>query len=108
MVPLMSFKEYLTTVYHSKFIISDSGTGQEEPALLGTPTIVPRDFTERPQSYEAYCSKKFIVEAPNHADVWEWVESLEVGRIRMDTSWLGDGTTSQQIIAHLRAFFGET
>ena len=45
LVDLMPYKKYLTTVYHSKFIISDSGTGQEEPALFGTPVIVPRDFT---------------------------------------------------------------
>ena len=40
-VDLMSFKKYTKSVYHSKFIISDSGTAQEEPALLGTPVIVP-------------------------------------------------------------------
>jgi UDP-N-acetylglucosamine 2-epimerase (non-hydrolysing) len=105
MIPLMSFKEYLTTVYHSKFIISDSGTGQEEPALLNTPTIVPRDFTERPQSFATYCSKKFTVEAPNTADVFEWIECMESGAIRMDPSWLGDGQTSKQIVRHIREFF---
>ena len=52
----MAYKEYLTTIYHCPFIISDSGTAQEEPAIFDTPVIVPRDFTERPQSVEANCS----------------------------------------------------
>jgi len=34
---LMPYSEYLHTIYNCKFIISDSGTGQEEPALLGVP-----------------------------------------------------------------------
>lgn len=105
MIPLMSFKTYLDTVYHCKFLISDSGTGQEEPALLGTPVIVPRDFSERPQSYATYCSKRFKAEESNTADVFEWLECLERGDIHMDPSWLGDGTTSKQIILHLKDFF---
>ena len=60
MIDLMPYEEYLTKVYHSKFIISDSGTGQEEPALLKTPVVVPRDFSERPQSYKNDCSFIFI------------------------------------------------
>ena len=38
----MNFTDYLTFVYNSKFIISDSGTGQEEPAFLNTKVIVPK------------------------------------------------------------------
>jgi UDP-N-acetylglucosamine 2-epimerase len=108
MIPLMSFKTYLDTVYHCKFLISDSGTGQEEPALLGTPVIVPRDFSERPQSYATYCSKRYKVEESNDADVFEWLDCLERGDIHMDPSWLGDGTTSKQIILHLKDFFHST
>jgi UDP-N-acetylglucosamine 2-epimerase len=108
MVPLMSFKTYLDTVYHCKFLISDSGTGQEEPALLGTPVVVPRDFSERPQSYATYCSKRYNAEAPNTADVFEWVDCLERGSIHMDPSWLGDGSTSKQIMLHLKDFFSSS
>jgi len=105
MVPLMAFQEYLTTVYHSKFLISDSGTGQEEPGLLLTPTIVPRDFTERPQSFAANCSKKFTVEAPNDEEVFEYIAQLDTGTTTMDVAWLGAGNTSHQIITHLKEFF---
>ena len=108
MTPLMAFQEYLTTVYHSKFLISDSGTGQEEPGLLKTPTVVPRDFTERPQSYTANCSKKFSADAPNDEEVFDWLEKIESGALAMDTTWLlppteSVGDTSHQIIEHLKS-----
>jgi UDP-N-acetylglucosamine 2-epimerase (non-hydrolysing) len=54
--PQTFYTDYLNFVYNCKFIISDSGTSQEEPALLDTKVIVPRDFTERPESIENDCS----------------------------------------------------
>ena len=90
---LMPHREYLETVYHSLFIISDSGTGQEEPALLGTQVIVPREFTERPQSYKANCSFRLALEPSNFAEAHEWIGANHP----MDTSWLGDGTTSEKV-----------
>ena len=100
MIQLMPYKDYLSTVYHSKFIVSDSGTGQEEPALLGTPVIVPRDFTERPQSYAAGCSFPLKVDhgLENREEVHAWIDRGAA----MDVSWLGDGTTSRQIVDYLR------
>ncbi len=105
MIPLLPYKEYLDTVYHSRFIISDSGTGQEEPALLNTPVIVPRDFTERPQSYTHNCSICYKAEIDNSEEVYDWLESIENGSRIIDASWLGDGTTSTKIIQHLRKYF---
>lgn len=108
MIPLMAFQEYLATVYHAKFIISDSGTGQEEPGLLQTPTIVPRDFTERPQSYATNCSKQFTAASPNDKDIFDYITQLDTETIRMDTSWLGTGTTSYQIVQHLQEYLNPT
>lgn len=108
MVPLYAYKEYLEAVYHSKFIISDSGTGQEEPALLGTPVIVPRDFTERPQSYENNCSIKLYVEnmenTENIEQIFEWLENIYSGSVKIDSSWLGEGNTSKLIIDKIKEF----
>jgi UDP-N-acetylglucosamine 2-epimerase len=99
-VDLMSFKEYTKSVYHSKFIISDSGTAQEEPALLGTPVIVPRDYTERPESVENNCS--FMVDVNSDRD-WSNSESwLLLNCDKSDTKWLGDGTTSDKVIKILK------
>lgn len=106
MIPLLAYQEYLDTVYHCRFIISDSGTGQEEPALLHTPVVVPRDFTERPQSYQYHCSVQLNANQLNHTDVFEWLDEMESGKRIMDASWLGDGTTSSQILHHLQDFLG--
>lgn len=105
MIPLLPYQEYLETVYHSKFIISDSGTGQEEPALLNTPVVVPRDYTERPQSYEHNCSISYKAENDNSEVIFKWLEDMQNGNKIMDISWLGDGTTSKQIIQYLNEYF---
>jgi UDP-N-acetylglucosamine 2-epimerase len=107
MIPLMSYKDYIKTIYHCRFIISDSGTGQEEPALINTPVVVPRDFTERPQSFEYNCSVKLCLEngKQNHEEVFKWLEDIESGRKCIDSSWIGDGQTSKKIVQHLLDFF---
>jgi UDP-N-acetylglucosamine 2-epimerase (non-hydrolysing) len=96
-VDLMSFKEYTKSVYHSKFIISDSGTAQEEPAILGTPVIVPRDYTERPESVDNGCSFMYDVDGGKWGEAENWLESN-----KSDIKWLGDGTTSDKIIKILK------
>ncbi len=98
-VDLMSFKDYTKAVFDSKFIISDSGTAQEEPALLGTPVIVPRDFTERPESVEHNCSYMIDVNDTNWSSAESW---LILNCYKADTKWLGDGTTSDQVIKILK------
>lgn len=101
-IDLLPFKKYIDSIYHCKLLISDSGTGQEEPALLGTPVIVPRDFTERPESVEDYCS--FMLNVNTHYnDSWikstKWLSTLAEQR---NTEWLGDGTTADKIIEILK------
>jgi UDP-N-acetylglucosamine 2-epimerase (non-hydrolysing) len=101
-IDLLSFKSYLKKVYHSKFIISDSGTAQEEPSLLKTPVIVPRDFTERPESVDNNCS--FMINVNNNEDM-SWTASkswLLLKSNESETSWLGDGKTSENIIKILK------
>jgi UDP-N-acetylglucosamine 2-epimerase len=105
MIPLLPYKEYLEIVYHSKFIISDSGTGQEEPALLNTPVIVPRNYTERQQSYDNNCSICYKAENNNDEEVYSWLDDIETGRKYIDASWLGDGQTSSLVIKHLKDYF---
>jgi UDP-N-acetylglucosamine 2-epimerase (non-hydrolysing) len=55
-IDLMGYKNFVKMQQDSLFIISDSGTAQEEPALLNVPVVVPRDFTERPESIQSNCS----------------------------------------------------
>jgi UDP-N-acetylglucosamine 2-epimerase (non-hydrolysing) len=98
-IDLLSFKNYINEMYHSKFIISDSGTAQEEPCLFNTPVIVPRDFTERPESVEYGCSYMINV---NELDV-SWIDSFNyLSNYNSNTDWLGDGKTSDKIIEILK------
>lgn len=105
LVDLMAYKEYLTTIYHCPFIISDSGTAQEEPAIFDTPVIVPRDFTERPQSVEANCSYMLDVNSDSKfEDSWNWLSKIENKELTMDVKWLGDGNTSDLVVRKLKEF----
>jgi|TARA_R100000664_G_scaffold31141_1_gene44471 UDP-N-acetylglucosamine 2-epimerase len=101
-VPLMSYKKYMNSVYNSKFIISDSGTAQEEPALLGTPVLVPRGYTERPESVEDNCSMMIDMEESWSEDWYDSLKWLQYESKKMDSSWLGNGMTSTKIIEILK------
>jgi UDP-N-acetylglucosamine 2-epimerase (non-hydrolysing) len=93
-IDLMSYKNFLKAQYNSLFMISDSGTAQEEPALLNTAVIVPRDFTERPQSVDNGCS--FMIKINNKID---WNMSFKyIENAMINYKWLGDGKTSKAII----------
>jgi UDP-N-acetylglucosamine 2-epimerase (non-hydrolysing) len=110
LIPLMSYKKYIESVYHSRFIISDSGTAQEEPVLFNTPVIVPRDFTERPESYEYNCSIKLDVNTLNNytwAESFKFVDDVHNSIIEMNPIWLGDGRTSQIIVDTINKVLNE-
>jgi len=95
LIELMSYKKFLAEQYNCLFLLSDSGTSQEEPALLDTPVIVPRDYTERPQSVLYECSYMLNVntcESFNKSIEWLYGSPLLL------TSWLGEGKTSSKII----------
>ena len=47
LVPLMAYGEFLANLVAAPFVISDGGSIQEECALLGVPTLVWRDRTDR-------------------------------------------------------------
>jgi UDP-N-acetylglucosamine 2-epimerase (non-hydrolysing) len=104
-IELMSFKNYLNSVNESLFIISDSGTAQEEPSIFKIPVIVPRDFTERPESVEGNCSLMLDVNVyseKNLLDVYNWIDDIVENKKIMDISWLGNGKTSDSIIDILK------
>jgi len=92
-IPMLGYRDYIRLQQDSYFIISDSGTAQEEPALLGVPVVVPRDFTERPESVKANCSFMLGMNEESWTDSIEWLLSgAEFG-----TEWLGDGSTSKTV-----------
>jgi UDP-N-acetylglucosamine 2-epimerase (non-hydrolysing) len=106
MIDLMPYRKYLQISYDAKVVISDSGSSAEELPLLKTPLFYPRDYTERPQSYEYNCSIKYDVDNDNSEELFGWLEKYENGEIVPDVRWLGDGNTSELIIGHLKEYLG--
>jgi len=96
-IPLQSFDEYIRLCRRSLFLVSDSGTAQEEPALLNVPVIVPRDYTERPESVENGCS---IMLDTNKSVQKQTLKKLNtfLKNYKSRTAWLGNGKTSEKII----------
>jgi UDP-N-acetylglucosamine 2-epimerase (non-hydrolysing) len=99
---LMGYAQYLQFQNQAELIFSDSGTAQEEPSLMQVPVIVPRDFTERPQSIANHCShmldlniEKVLSETNK---MYDWLDT----RPEMNSNWLGQGNTSDLIMEKLK------
>lgn len=104
MTGLMGYIDYLKCIYNCVCIISDSGTAQEEACLVSTPCIVPRDYTEREQSYTNNCSFKFDCVTDCNS-VLEYVNNINSGALTINTDWLypqdKSKTTSELIVKHI-------
>ena len=53
----LNYKDLVSTLIDSYFVITDSGGIQEEAPALGKPVLVLRDSTERPEGIEAGTAK---------------------------------------------------
>jgi UDP-N-acetylglucosamine 2-epimerase (non-hydrolysing) len=98
-VDLMGYKDFIKFMQDSLFIISDSGTAQEEPALLGIPVIVPRDYTERPESIEN--NNSILLDLNNEKNFLSMIKWATEEK-NMNISWLGSGQTSHKIVKILK------
>ncbi len=97
------FLDYLRLQYNAFGVISDSGTSQEECPLLGVPVVVPRNYTERPESMEN--GNSILIGETNPIEEMtektiEFFRSYSIGESKL--KWLGDGTTSQKIVDILK------
>ena len=97
------FLDYLELQYHAYGVISDSGTGQEECPLLKVPVVVPRNFTERPESVKFGNSILIGETTPIETMVkrtHHFFSSYSISSEQI--RWLGDGKTSERIINILK------
>jgi len=97
-IDLLGYKNFVKMQQDSLFIISDSGTAQEEPALLNIPVIVPRDFTERPESMQYNCSYMLKMNADSYEMSKTWLKEKPASEIE----WLGDGKTAETTVSILK------
>lgn len=102
-LPLQSFFDYLELCRNACFLVSDSGTGQEEPALIDVPVLVPRDYTERPESMQNFCSIMLDINNPKNTKNINKIEIfLKKYTKNKKIKWLGNGKTSDKIIQVLK------
>ena len=104
LINLMSYKDFLVNQYHAFFVVSDSGTAQEEAAIFKTPVITPRDFTERPLSMFYNCSYLFKLSffERSYKESIKYLSKIKSKKLKISSSWLGRGLTSKMIVRILK------
>jgi UDP-N-acetylglucosamine 2-epimerase (non-hydrolysing) len=99
-VPLKSFRELLELQAESRLVMTDSGGVQEESCVLGSPCVVLRSHTDRPETIEVGASRLGGVERRGILRAAE--EMLAVRDLDWDQPF-GDGTASANIVDALVA-----
>jgi UDP-N-acetylglucosamine 2-epimerase (non-hydrolysing) len=98
--PLKSFRELLALQAGARLVMTDSGGVQEEACVLGSPCVVLRSHTDRPETIEAGASSLGGIEREGILAAAEEMLALE----RID--WpqpFGDGSSSRTIVDALVA-----
>jgi UDP-N-acetylglucosamine 2-epimerase (non-hydrolysing) len=95
----LGYREMVWVLHHSHLVITDSGGLQEEAAGAGTPVLVLRDTTERPEGIEAGIarlvepSRRAVIEAVGHV----LRDEREYERMRSVPCPYGDGQAAVRI-----------
>jgi UDP-N-acetylglucosamine 2-epimerase (non-hydrolysing) len=98
--PLKSFRELLSLQAGARLVMTDSGGVQEEACVLGSPCVVLRSHTDRPETIEVGASSLGGIEREGILAAAEEMLALE----RVD--WpqpFGDGSSSRTIVDALVA-----
>jgi UDP-N-acetylglucosamine 2-epimerase (non-hydrolysing) len=98
--PLQSFRELLGLQASARLVMTDSGGLQEESCVLGSPCVVLRTHTDRPETVEVGASRLAGVEREGIVAAAE--EMLAVSDVGWDQPF-GDGTSSRTIVDALLA-----
>jgi UDP-N-acetylglucosamine 2-epimerase len=103
LVPPMDYEPWVHLMDRAELILTDSGGIQEEAPSLGTPVLVMRETTERPEAVEAGAAR--LVGANHHRIV------TEADRLLTDRAWydrmahvrnpFGDGHAAERIVGVL-------
>jgi UDP-N-acetylglucosamine 2-epimerase (non-hydrolysing) len=104
LVAPMAYREFIATAASSALIISDSGGIQEEAPHLGTPLLVPRCNTERPEAIATGFVRLIAVDEHGIVNAAEAALSAERRTpIPIDADApFGAGDAAQRIVSVLR------
>lgn len=98
--PLQSFRDMLALQADSRLVMTDSGGIQEEACVLGSPCVVLRSHTDRPETVSVGASSLGGVEQEGIVAASE--EMLAVQSLDWEQPF-GDGTSSRMIVNTLVA-----
>jgi UDP-N-acetylglucosamine 2-epimerase (non-hydrolysing) len=92
----------------SEFLVSDSGGVQEEAPALGTPVLVTRDVTERPEAVNA---KTVEIVGTTYQSVYESIKDLLNDQTKLKSmsqtiNPYGDGLASRRIVLAIMNKYG--
>lgn len=96
-------REFLERLAHCRFVITDSGGVQEEAPYLGTPALVAREATDRPEAIDAGVARLVGVDATTIVKVASELldEPEPLAAMARRAELFGDGRASERIRAHL-------
>jgi UDP-N-acetylglucosamine 2-epimerase (non-hydrolysing) len=103
----LAYPAFVHLMRRSELILSDSGGVQEEAPSVGTPVLVLRDVTERPEAVESGwaqlvgSSRKTIMEAAN-----SWLSQDKKHRLAHCSNPFGDGRAGERIAELLATHAG--
>lgn len=101
--PSLGYSTLVWLLKKSWLVMTDSGGIQEEAAAFGTPVLVLRDTTERPELIEAGGG---VLVGAVRANIFDWAQRLNddpalLHRMRHVDNPFGNGTAGLQICTHL-------
>jgi len=106
LVPPQAYPQMIDLVSNARLIITDSGGLQEEAPSFGTPLIVTRESTERPEAIEAGVAE--LVPLSNRKELMDKITSLlEQGDRPKIANPFGDGQAATRIVNLLENHWGE-
>ena len=107
LVPPMDYPDFLRALANARFAMSDSGGVQEEAPTVGTPVLILRDTTERPEVLESGWgrlvgtdSRRILKDARKLLDDDDALAAMMKG-----SNPFGDGRAANRIAATLAGTF---
>jgi UDP-N-acetylglucosamine 2-epimerase (non-hydrolysing) len=102
----LDFRPFITLLARATLAITDSGGIQEEAPYLGTPILIARENTERPESLALGSANLVAVDAPSIvAAARHLLDAPRPTALPFDASApYGDGRAGMRIAEHLVAF----
>lgn len=103
------YSVFVHLMKEAHIVLTDSGGVQEEAPVFGSPTLVLRDETERPEAVEAGCAKLVGCDSQRIVSACQQLlDNPQVYRaMSQPKSPFGDGKASERICEHLEKFYLE-